>query len=1262
MLPALIQLCVLAIIICAAAEPFRRSTHASLQRFSKDLATAKRLPSNSLWRRGERPPMVPHSVPGPNTAGQDIRLLDIVLAASIDGHFHALNRTTGELIWSMADDLAYLQSPRDPNVDSAPPIAAQSPLYNLVRSNHRSLVDSDDSDDDGAETYVVEPQTGELFVMEPLAPDDTPVERLGYTIPQLVELSPFKPPGDDDRVFIGKRTTSLISIDLLTGRILGVYGERCAWDDNLSTEEVPVDVNAILDDLDGTQELPKKQKPVEVVIGRTDYHVSVHVKGRGIVQNLEFTKYGPNNVHRAIQAAWTRSPDGTYFQPSPEGRLYSFANGGLLRFEHTYPLVVAIFDAVYLPTKRDPILLLQPTPKLSDLSSASSSADMDVPEVTYVGRIDDSLFALSHTNYPLVIFSRVGKKQLPRIDDGGKTPTSHSGSNHHASIEKCYDLDCLTGTRWSQSASHSGLGRLLEEAHIPAIEGSAGVEDPPPDIEFPPHNIPQSQPERPRTRAQPQTLDPPRPTRTTNSTSHARPHVGSGSESRSEAETPNATPSHRTAMRALSSEWIAAWASMGGVLLSTIMFGLGLGVRRGKLNVGAGLLKAFGSSIDTSKTTNSKPDSDTLVKEVPAPVDAEIDDDTPPPVPPKPYSISRITQNPYMLTPDSRPAVPPKDSATPKKRIRPRARAGLPASASVPLLPPGNAAGKSGEEDMAEDAAVEEAVEEAEADKAEENQEETEQEGPAGENTPGKKRGRRRRGKGRGKGASVDIAEEGEDADKVEPENPEETEQEGPAEENATGKKRIRRGRRGKGRGKGASEDNAAGVLSEGSESFVKVEKTPPVPKPSLFVSEEVLGYGSHGTVVYKGRFQGRSVAVKRLLHDFVTLASREVALLQESDDHPNVIRYYYEEHRENFLYIALELCPCSLSDVIERPQIFPDIVGSFDAKRALSQVTAGLKHLHALKIVHRDIKPQNILVSARGAMLISDFGLCRKLEVDQTSFMPTVYGGAAAGTAGWRAPEILRGDVNVDMAALDVSNGGTGSNSNSSANGGGTSGTRLTRSVDVFALGCLFFYVLSGGDHPYGDRFERDVNILRNEKRLGWLERLGEEGMEAMNLIGKMLSPDPKKRPDTTSCLMHPFFWNPGRRLAFLQDASDRFEIMERDPREPGLVALETSALDIVGTDWQRRLDKMFIDNLGKFRKYDVTSVQDLLRALRNKKNHYQDLPDNVKRHLGPLPEGFLSYFTRRFPKLFLHVYCVVSDSQLRLEPMFRSYFALEE
>jgi serine/threonine-protein kinase/endoribonuclease IRE1 len=50
------------------------------------------------------------------------------------------------------------------------------------------------------------------------------------------------------------------------------------------------------------------------------------------------------------------------------------------------------------------------------------------------------------------------------------------------------------------------------------------------------------------------------------------------------------------------------------------------------------------------------------------------------------------------------------------------------------------------------------------------------------------------------------------------------------------------------------------------------------------------------------------------------------------------------------------------------------------------------------------------------------------------------------------------------------------------------------------------------------------------------------------------------------------------------------------------------------------------------------------------------------VKRHVGPMPDGFLAYFTRRFPRLFLHVYGAVADSLLAHESMFRAYFELQE
>lgn len=58
----------------------------------------------------------------------------------------------------------------------------------------------------------------------------------------------------------------------------------------------------------------------------------------------------------------------------------------------------------------------------------------------------------------------------------------------------------------------------------------------------------------------------------------------------------------------------------------------------------------------------------------------------------------------------------------------------------------------------------------------------------------------------------------------------------------------------------------------------------------------------------------------------------------------------------------------------------------------------------------------------------------------------------------------------------------------------------------------------------------------------------------------------------------------------------------MCREPKDANLIALEKGAYDVVGADWHARLDKLFIENLGKFRKYDGKSVQDLLRALRNK------------------------------------------------------------
>lgn len=306
--------------------------------------------------------------------------------------------------------------------------------------------------------------------------------------------------------------------------------------------------------------------------------------------------------------------------------------------------------------------------------------------------------------------------------------------------------------------------------------------------------------------------------------------------------------------------------------------------------------------------------------------------------------------------------------------------------------------------------------------------------------------------------------------------------------------------------------------------------------------------------------------------------------------------------------------------------------------------------------------------------MLVSDFGLARRLEQGQSSFAPTANN--LAGSLGWRAPECIRGQVKLNEGFDPVlSCGSIGSTASSTgsltdllittSDGGeavkGVPRARLTKAVDLFALGCLYFWILMSGEHPFGETYNREANIVKGDAvNMDHLSVLGEEGIEAQELIGHLLSAEPSERPDTSECLIHPFFWTPAKRLAYLCDASDRFEIME--PEETALALLEKDAELVVGKNWYSRMDRVFTSSLGKYRKYKGESVRDLLRAMRNKKHHYQDMDASAQKHLGALPAGFLHYFTSKFPKLFLHVHGVVRDSRLRHEPVFDVYFTANE
>lgn len=191
------------------------------------------------------------SPPGEFDSG--LELLDIVLVASVDGNLHALNRTSGTVLWSMTSPL--------PGEDS-------SPLSPLVRTKHP---EQDPDDEDNQEVYVIEPQSGEIYVM-PTA--DSPLQRLPFSMPQLVEMSPYSVSGDNSvKVFVGKKETSLLLVELKTGRVKATVNANaeCPWDpfEDISRH---TDEDLDLDELDGTKP-PKNAGPLtEVFIGRTGEH------------------------------------------------------------------------------------------------------------------------------------------------------------------------------------------------------------------------------------------------------------------------------------------------------------------------------------------------------------------------------------------------------------------------------------------------------------------------------------------------------------------------------------------------------------------------------------------------------------------------------------------------------------------------------------------------------------------------------------------------------------------------------------------------------------------------------------------------------------------------------------------------------------------------------------------------------------------------------------------------------------------------------
>ena len=204
---------------------------------------------------------------------------------------------------------------------------------------------------------------------------------------------------------------------------------------------------------------------------------------------------------------------------------------------------------------------------------------------------------------------------------------------------------------------------------------------------------------------------------------------------------------------------------------------------------------------------------------------------------------------------------------------------------------------------------------------------------------------------------------------------------------------------------------------------------TPPAPSPTDLVGRTVGPYDLEGLLgqggfawVFRGReLDGTPVAVKVLMPRYAGDPQFERRFRNEAETaaqlkHPNIIRIRFVARSGNYVYFGMDLCADSLAARLEREGPLPEA----DILRITGDVAQGLRFAHDQGVIHRDLKPDNILLHSDGSAVISDFGIARALSgyVASTGVNMTI------GTPQYLSPEQAQGrplDARLDFYALGV-------------------------------------------------------------------------------------------------------------------------------------------------------------------------------------------------------------------------------------------------
>jgi len=283
------------------------------------------------------------------------------------------------------------------------------------------------------------------------------------------------------------------------------------------------------------------------------------------------------------------------------------------------------------------------------------------------------------------------------------------------------------------------------------------------------------------------------------------------------------------------------------------------------------------------------------------------------------------------------------------------------------------------------------------------------------------------------------------------------------------------------------------------------------------FQKLEKVGEGTYG-VVYKARDKktGDLLALKKIRLEaedegIPSTAIREISLLKQLQ-HPNVVRLYDVIHTDKKLTLVFEFLDQNLKQ-------YMDACGSEGmhldtAKSFLFQLIRAIAYCHDHRVLHRDLKPQNLLINMNGELKLADFGLARSFGIPVRSYTHEVV------TLWYRPPDVLMGSK------------------------------KYSTSVDIWSMGCIFAEMVNGNPLFPGtsddDQLLKIFEILGTPSPVSWpdmaqLPQFKENfavyppialrkvcrrlDLAGLDLLQRMLEYDPMKRISADAALQHPYF-----------------------------------------------------------------------------------------------------------------------------------------